>query len=70
MYTTLLMHTTLLVYTTNAHYRQVVDVIDEQWVKLTGAKLSDVAFDDEVGASLNECINAQPVTFMLQVGPV
>jgi thioester reductase-like protein len=53
-------------YETEIVFRRVVDAIDGEWTKLTGNKLSSVAFDEQIGDKLNECIWAQPVTFMLQ----
>eukprot|EP00977_Amphora_coffeiformis_P007314 scaffold1586_cov158-Amphora_coffeaeformis.AAC.3 len=57
-------------YKTEVVFRRVVDAIDLQWIKLSGRKLSEVAFEDGEGAAdvLNECQWAQPVTFLIQAG--
>lgn len=55
-------------YETELVFRRVVDIIDAEWIKYAGCKLSEVAFDENVGDKLNDCFWAQPVTFLLQVG--
>ena len=57
-------------YATEPVFRSVVDLVDAEWIKLAGCKLSEVAFDKNVGAKINECIWAQPTSFMLQASPV
>ena len=54
-------------YKTEKIFKDVVDLIDAEWMKLAGCKLYEVAFDPEANEKLKEVVWAQPVTFMLQV---